>query len=306
LQDTNSKLIHLHTLTYGSRGLIRTILKKDPQLKTLYQQSPETLQKTYHLSPQKASQLFRHLHSTESWNYTNLYMDRYSPITFYDSDYPPQLLSIPDAPPVIYIAGHQDLLKRLPSISVVGTRHCTFQAKRKMNHILTPLIKEEKWNIVSGMAKGIDTFAHQLAIEEGGTTIGVLAFGFEHCYPKQNIELMKKLARNHLLISEYPPNISPQKWHFPERNRIISGLSYGTLVVEAKERSGSLITADQALEQGREVYAIPDSILDNRSKGCHTLIQMGAKLVQNTYDLSEDWEELRANWCRFMSNNPSS
>jgi len=305
LHNVKSRLIHLHTLTYGSRGLIRSMLQKDPTLKLLFQQSPETLQSTYHLSPQKASQLFRHLHSTESWDKTRVFMEQYSPITFYDLEYPPQLLSIPDAPPVIYIAGHKDLLKRSPSISVVGTRHCTIQAKRKMNHILTPLIKEE-WNIVSGMAKGIDTFAHQLAIEERGTTIGVLAFGFEHCYPKHNRELMKELARNHLLISEYPPYISPQKWHFPERNRIISGLSYGTLVVEAKERSGSLITADQALEQGREVYAIPDSILDNRSKGCHTLIQMGAKLVQNTYDLSEDWEELRANWCRFMSENPSS
>jgi len=305
MNDAKSRLIHLNSVAYGSRGLIRSFLQKDPTLATLYKETPETLQNIYHLSTQKASQLFRSLHSKQLLDQMRTQMAQYDVITLFDEEYPPQLLSIPDSPLVLYIAGKKELLKRMPSISVVGTRQSTQQARLKMNRLLVPLVREG-WVIVSGLANGIDTHAHRLAIDERGNTIGVLAFGFQHCYPKQNTALMKEIYQDHLLISEYPPHIPPQKWHFPERNRIISGLSFGTLVVEAKERSGSLITADQALEQGREVYAIPDSILHDRSKGCHHLIQMGAKLVQNTYDLSEDWDELKGNWCRFMSNNRSS
>ncbi len=303
--DEKERLVHLHAFAYGSRNFMRTVLQKDPTLEKLYEATPDTLQHTYNLSFQKASQLCEHLHSQPHRKRTCTHLDRYHTLTFYDREYPRQILNIPDPPPVLFVAGNHNLLKKMPSISVVGTRQCSSQAHNKMNHILLPLIKDG-WVIVSGLANGIDTLAHRIAIEQKGETIGVLAFGFEHCYPKQNRMLMKEMARHHLLLSEYPPHIPPQKWHFPERNRIISGLSYGTLVVEAKERSGSLITADQALEQGREVYALPDSIFHSSSKGCHQLIQMGAKLVQNTYDISEDWQELKGNWCRFMSKHPSS
>lgn len=304
MYDAKSRLIHLHSLLYGSRRLLNTFLQDDPSLLSLMKETPKTLRKHYQLSPEKASKLYEHLHSDQSRAQTQQ-NSQYNILTILEQQYPAQLRSIPDPPPVLYTLGKQELLYQMPSISVVGTRVCTSNAKKKMKIILAPLVREG-WVLVSGLAKGIDSHAHHLAIEENGHTIGVLAFGFQHCYPEQNKHIMKEIARNHLLISEYPPHIPPKKWHFPERNRVISGLTYGTLVVEAKERSGSLITADQALEQGREVYAIPDAIWNEQSRGCHHLIQMGAKLVQNTYDLSEDWNELRENWCRFMSNQPNS
>src|SRR5690625_3753192 len=145
------------------------------------------------------------------------------------------------------------------------------------------------------MAKGIDSYAHKLALGHKGNTIAVLGGGFNHIYPKQNSMLYKQISEKGLVISEYPPHIPPKRYHFPERNRIISGLSFGTLVIEATERSGTLITVDQALDQGREVYAVPGSPLIPQTKGCHQMIQDGAKLVINADDIREDWKSIGNN-----------
>lgn len=215
----------------------------------------------------------------------------YATITIVDENYPTVLKQIKDPPIVLYGLGNLSLLSHTPIISVIGTREPSKEARLKTEFIVKPLI-ESDWLIVSGMAKGIDSYAHHLALNHQGKTIAVLGGGFKHIYPKQNIDLFKKIVEHGLVLSEYPPHIPPARYHFPERNRIISGLSFGTLVIEAKEKSGTLITVDQALDQGREVYAVPGSPLVLQSKGCHQMIQDGAKLVIHAEDIIEDWPRI--------------
>jgi DNA processing protein len=151
------------------------------------------------------------------------------------------------------------------------------------------------WTIVSGLAIGIDVESHKLAIQNDGSTIAVLGSGFNHIYPKEHIPISRQIAANHLLISEYPPDRKPAKWQFPMRNRIISGLSRGTLIIEAREKSGSLITGDYALQEGREVFAVPGSILEPCSAGTNHLIQQGAKLTTCAEDIYEELSDFSTN-----------
>src|SRR5699024_462146 len=138
------------------------------------------------------------------------------------------------------------------------------------------------------MAKGIDSYAHQLALRMNGKTIAVLGGGFHHIYPRQNIELYHEIIKHGLVLSEYPPSVKPERYHFPELTRIISALSYGTLVVEATERSGTLITIDKALEQGSVVYTGPDSPIISKPNGRHRLIQYGAMLASSAEDILDN------------------
>ncbi len=204
--------------------------------------------------------------------------------TYFDPDFPPLLKEIPDPPLLLFYKGDLTLAREKKSLSVVGTRHPTKEGLQAMSHVLSPLI-EEGWQIVSGLALGVDGAAHKLALRS--KTIAVLGSGLDHLYPKAHLGLAQTLSETHLILSEYPPYSTPQKWMFPERNRLISGLSMGTLVVEAKERSGSLITADQALEQGREVFAIPGSIFNPMAKGTNRLIKQGATCVTKADDLRD-------------------
>src|SRR5690625_799960 len=210
-------------------------------------------------------------------------------VTIFDKHYPKQLKLINDAPLVLYTLGDITLLNHSPSISVIGTRTPSNEAPAKLDKIVTPLIKNQ-WIIVSGLAYGVDSLAHRLTLHHYGKTIAVLGSGFHHIYPKKNETLCSDIVRTGVVISEYPPNVSARKYHFPERNRIISGLSMATLVIEATEKSGTLITVDQALDQGREVYAVPGSPMSVQSVGCHKLIQDGAKLVMCANDILEDWK----------------
>ncbi|MBB6452936.1 DNA processing protein [Salirhabdus euzebyi] len=229
------------------------------------------------------------IHSGQLMHTIEKDMEKYHVITCNHKTYPPLLKRIPDPPILLYGLGNINFLKIEPKISVVGTRNHSNEAERKVEFLLKPLLHKE-WLIVSGMAKGIDSIAHRLAINNTSKTIAILGFGFQHIYPKENISLMQELAKNHLLLSEYAPDEAPKPWHFPERNRIISGLTFGSLIVEAKERSGTFITAEQALDQGREVFVVPGSILHPQSKGCHLLIQEGANLVKDANDLLNAWE----------------
>lgn len=221
-------------------------------------------------------------------------LKKFAIITIVDEIYPHVLKTIKDPPFVLYALGDTSLLSYLPALSVIGTRNPSNEAQRKMQHIVKPLV-DANWLVVSGMAKGVDSLAHYISLKNNGKTIAVLGGGFHHIYPKQNSPLFKQIAEKGLLLSEYPPDVPPARYHFPERNRIISGLCFGTLVIEAKERSGTLITVDQALDQGREVYAVPGSPLIPQTKGCHQMIQDGAKLVQDPQDILEDWETIGSN-----------
>lgn len=209
-----------------------------------------------------------------------------SVITYRDKEYPSMLKEIYDPPLVLFTIGEKALLNR-KSIAIVGARNADSYAEKAIAMLLAPLL-ESGFAIVSGLAKGTDTIAHQQTIRLGGKTIGVLGGGFFHLYPPENKPLFETMKQDHLLVSEYPPIFRPKKWYFPQRNRIISGLAKGTLIVQAKSRSGSLITADFALEEGREVFAVPGPIGVPLSEGANRLIQQGAKLVTTGYDILEE------------------
>ena len=199
------------------------------------------------------------------------------------ADYPPLLKQIDDAPPVLFTRGDVKLLSG-PQLAMVGSRNASPGGLKTARDFATSFAASGL-TVTSGLATGIDTATHQGAIDEIGRTIAVVATGLDEVYPRDNLQLAKSIVRNGCMISEFPPMTPARRAHFPQRNRIISGLSLGVLVVEADTRSGSLITARLAGEQGREIFAIPGSIHSPTSRGCHQLIRQGAKLVETTADV---------------------
>lgn len=208
-------------------------------------------------------------------------------ITLHDPAYPALLKEISDPPPVLFIQGNKEILGN-PQIAMVGSRNPTAGGRQNARQFARELAAAG-WTITSGLALGIDAESHRGALEAGGATIAVAGTGLDRVYPASHEELADEIARQGALVSEFPPGTGPKAEHFPRRNRIISGLSLGTLVVEAALRSGSLITARHAAEQGREVFAIPGSIHNPLSRGCHALIRQGAKLVENVPDILEEF-----------------
>lgn len=212
-----------------------------------------------------------------------------SPIRFLcilDEDYPSLLRQIPDPPLTLFYRGDRKLLAQV-AIGVVGSRKPTPYGRASCAYLVKELA-QAGLVIVSGLAYGIDGEAHQAALAAGGKTIAVMGCGLNHVYPPRHRALYEKIESFGLLLSEYPPDTPPVPGLFPERNRIISGLSLGVVVVEAAEKSGSLITADCALEQGREVFAVPGPIFSLMSEGPHNLLKQGAKLVTRTSDILEE------------------
>ena len=225
-------------------------------------------------------------------------------LTLADPDYPSSLMLTPDPPCLLYVLGQTQHLHLLspptdqapPALAVVGSRNPTPQGRLNA-HDFAAHLSQAGLTVVSGLALGVDTAAHQGALKGGHAshplhTVAVVGTGLDRVYPYQNHALALKIAAHGLLISEYPLNTPPITSNFPKRNRLIAGLSQGCLVVEAATRSGSLITAKQALDLGKEVFAIPGSIHTTVSKGCHDLIKQGAKLVDCTQDILEELKNL--------------
>lgn len=200
-----------------------------------------------------------------------------------DPAYPAQLKQLADAPPVLFYQGNPELLSG-PQLAMVGSRRAT-PAGLKNAQAFAAEFADSGLTITSGLAAGIDTAAHRGALGRLGTTIAVVATGLDEVYPRSNISLARAIAENGCIISEFLPGTPARRAHFPQRNRLISGLALGVLVVEADTRSGSLITARLAGEQGREIFAIPGSIHSPTSRGCHQLIKQGAMLVETTSDV---------------------
>ena len=200
-----------------------------------------------------------------------------------DDAYPELLAGIAGPPPQIYINGDPEIL-HLPALAIVGSRNPTTGGARNAFEFARHL-GETGFCIVSGLAQGIDAAAHRGALAAGAPTVAFLGHGIDRIYPAANSELAREIAARGALVSEFPLGTAPGRALFPQRNRLISGLSLGTLVVEAARRSGSLITARLAAEQGREVFAIPGSIHNPLSRGCHQLIRQGAKLVEAADDI---------------------
>ena len=213
--------------------------------------------------------------------------EKFPSFSILDDVYPFSLCEIYDAPVLLFYKGDLNLLK-LPKVAVVGSRSCSQVGTKSVGKVIQGL--ENELVIVSGLARGIDTAAHLSILQNGGKTIAVIGTGLDNFYPKSNKRLQNYIGEHHLLLSEYGPGEEPLKYHFPARNRIIAGLCRGVIVAEAKMRSGSLITCERAMEEGRDVFAIPGSILDGRSDGCHHLIQEGAKLITSGQDVLAEFE----------------
>jgi DNA processing protein len=207
-------------------------------------------------------------------------------ITWLDEAYPPLLREISDPPAVLFLRGRSELLV-YPQLAMVGSRRAT-PGGRENAESFAHALAGHGFVITSGLAAGVDTAAHRGALRAGGQTIAVCATGLDQVYPRGNRTLAEEIAAQGTLLSEYPPGCGPQAFRFPRRNRIISGLSAGTLVIEAGWRSGALITARLAGEQGREVFALPGSIHNPMARGCHRLIRQGAKLVEQVTDIVEE------------------
>lgn len=214
-------------------------------------------------------------------------------LTLDDESYPSLLKNIPDAPPILYVLGQVEILN-LPQLAIVGSRNPT-HAGKDTAHNFAAYLTSVGMTVTSGMALGIDTAAHQGALDSmnkgvagNGFTVAVTGTGLDRVYPAKNRELAHKIAEYGALVSEYAPGTPPLPGNFPRRNRIISGLSMGVLVVEAALQSGSLITARLANDQGREVFAVPGSIHHPLAKGCHALIRQGAKLVETADHILEE------------------
>ncbi len=207
-------------------------------------------------------------------------------VTYYDDNYPKKLKFYDDAPYQLFYLGDIERLNTESSISVVGSRNCSIYGLNTTK-IISKTLAENNITIISGMAKGIDSQAHKVAIENGGFTCAVLGSGIDIIYPKENYKLYKDIVEKGCIISEYLPGTPPFSYNFPVRNRIISGLSDIIIIVEAGLKSGSLITAELALEQGKEVMAVPGSIFSKESKGTNKLIQEGAHPFLNIEDISD-------------------
>lgn len=214
------------------------------------------------------------------------------PVPLGDPAYPPPLAAVVNPPPLLYFRGEW-LPADSGAIGIVGSRSCTSYG-RKMAEVLARGLVRAGLTVISGLARGIDGAAHRAALEAGGRTIAVLAGGLSEIYPPEHAELAENIVKQGALVSETPMTVAPQPGMFPARNRIISGLSRAVIVVEANARSGALITAKHALEQGREVFAIPGNADSAASAGCLELIRSGARLIRGPEDVLEDLKGIAA------------
>lgn len=206
-------------------------------------------------------------------------------ITYYDHAYPQRLREIYQPPLILFYEGHLEALN-LPSLSVVGTRSATSYGLNSLRYLL-PSVVNAGIAIVSGLAQGIDVMSHQITFANSGVPIAVVGTGTDVVYPRRNVSLQSQIAKQGLILSEYLPGTGPHRAHFPARNRIIAGLSSATLVIEAKMKSGSLITANSALQNNRDVLSIPGSIFSEESQGTNELLSLGAKTVTKSQDIIE-------------------
>lgn len=212
-------------------------------------------------------------------------------ITPLEKEYPERLRNIPDAPAGLYVRGRLPVKKDV-TVAVVGARDCSDYG-RYVAENLGAYLGRNGVTVVSGMARGIDGISQWAALESGGTSIGVLGCGVDICYPAGNRELFHRLLEQGTIFSEYPPGTPPRAINFPARNRIVSGLADAVVVVEARSRSGTLITVDMALEQGKEVFVVPGRVTDRLSDGCNKLIKQGAEILLSPEELLEELQELK-------------
>lgn len=247
----------------------------------------DAIAKILQISAHKAYQLSQNFRQIMTTSFEEVYAQaNIVPIPFYHPYFPAQLFEISSPPTVLYVKGQYSLLSNNKQIAIIGSRKATAYSKRAIDVIVPPLV-QRGYTVVSGLAKGADTIAHRTTLDLGGHTIAVLGHGFNYLYPAENRILAKQLAEHQLLVTEYPPYMKPEKWHFPMRNRIISGLSQALVVTEAALKSGTLITTELALEQGKDVFVVPGPIDAMQSRGTNQLLLEGAIPVINGHQIIE-------------------
>jgi len=282
-QKNLRNILALALIPYLNPITAKLLIERFPNLEELFQASDKTLAALglpiiSHLKNPAWNQVDRHLKWAAA---ANCHI-----ISILDNNYPARLKEIISAPLVLFAKGDINILSNL-QIAIVGSRNPTVNGK-EIAHIFAHDLAKNELTITSGLALGIDSESHRGAITAQKTTIAVLGSGLDIIYPRSNCNLAQEIEQHGLLITEFPLGTQPTAMNFPQRNRIISGLSLGVLVVEATLKSGSLITANYALEQGREVFAIPGSIYNSNTRGCHALIKQGAKLVETVTDILEE------------------
>ncbi|NQW03231.1 MAG: DNA-protecting protein DprA [Acidobacteria bacterium] len=256
----------------------------------LLKQAPEPLTAFARRLPGPASEVHLRVGEARQWARSCLEAGRATGLRVLavgTPEYPARLTEIVDPPIVLWALGAADPDARC--VAIVGSRRAT-PSGLLVARQLAQNLAAANWTVVSGMALGVDGAAHEAALAAGGPTIAVLGCGADVVYPREHRSLARRIAEHGVILSEFPPGTAPRPWHFPLRNRIISGLAQAVVVVEASERSGSLITARLAMEQGRDVLAVPGSVVSGRYRGCHALIRDGARLVETVDDILDELE----------------
>lgn len=278
-------------LELGNRSLFY-LYRHFPSGEAIFRVGDKDLQRVPNLTPQVVERVVRYRRGIEPDRIAEELLKKGIKVTLLgEPDYPAALSHIADAPVILYTRGELPD-PDLPLIAVVGARKATPYGKTIARKLARDLV-QAGWGVVSGMARGVDTAAHEGALEVDGYTLAVLGCGVNICYPRENRRIMESIQEKGCLLSEFPPDTPPLAKNFPIRNRIISGCTLGTIVVEAGERSGALITAYFALEQGREVFAVPGPVTSNSSRGAHRLIKQGARLVETVDDILDEFPYLK-------------
>ncbi|WP_318615441.1 DNA-processing protein DprA [Sporosarcina sp. YIM B06819] len=287
LTNAEKRLLALHYVFPVPLNRLSRLYDRDPNLERLYTYRANELVDLLNISLAKAIQLAENLQRNAMTPYDKLY-ERHTitPIPFSNPYYPDQLRILIDPPAVLYTKGDQQLLKKPFKIAIIGSRKATVYSRKAMSLIVPPLVANEVV-IISGLAKGADTMAHEAAIEFGGKTIAVLGHGFFHLYPKENRLLAEEMVKHQLLLTEYPPYVKPERWTFPMRNRIISGLSNAVVVTESTDKSGTMSTVEHALDHGKDIFIVPGPITSPLSVGPNKLLDEGAKPVWNGFQIIE-------------------
>ncbi|VEI04718.1 DNA-processing protein DprA [Kurthia zopfii] len=290
MDELTSNLLALHYVQPLTANRLSPILQLDRTLQNLSYMTPSQIALLLKMNTLKASSLLNNFKKIQHTDWQQYYAEKnITPIPFYDERYPKSLLDVFDPPAVIYCRGKIPILQKKKKIAIVGSRESTNYSQKCLDEILPTLISHDIV-IVSGLAKGADQMAHETTIRLSGQTIAVLGCGLDHIYPREHEVLQSYMEKHQLIISEYPPYMTPKKWHFPMRNRIISGLSAAVLVTEAAIKSGTLSTVDYALNHGRNIFSIPGSIFSPLSKGSHKLILEGATPVWEGHQIIEETE----------------
>lgn len=284
----HQRLLALHYVLPITLNRLQPLLQVDPELAECERMHIHQLSRLLNLTHERARK-FRDAYVkalgtplVQAYNTNNI-----TPLPFYHPNYPKQLSTLYDPPTILYAKGQLDYLLMDYHVAVIGARNASDYSKDAMAFILPPLVKHDVV-IVSGLAKGADAMAHLFTHELGGKTIGILGHGHFIRYPKENSSLYDIMEKHHLTLSEYPPYVTPQKWYFLMRNRLISGLSQAVVITEAEEKSGTVNTLQHALDNGKEVFCVPGPITSLLSLGPNQSLLEGAKPVWNGYQIIEE------------------